>query len=82
MNVCGELLRMLFERVADIAGAWYDLARGALFAPPATIPERPRPPVCMCAGCTCVGTCGGLEGLGPRWRCALDQAHVCRGWRS
>lgn len=40
----------------------------ALAAPPVGVSPQPD----TRRDCTCLGTCRGAEGLGPRWKCALE----------
>ncbi len=58
------------QRVERLIMAFKAGYRAAVAAPPVGVSPQPD----TRRDCTCLGTCRGAEGLGPRWKCALEKS--------
>jgi hypothetical protein len=54
-----------------MAGAAWKLGEAGAQQPPSPLPVAASPDTRR--DCTCLGTCKGPEGLGPRWRCVMGR---------
>ena len=76
MSERAQALEAAFRAGFDAAQRWgCDMeseayADWASAAPPVGVSPQPD----TRRDCTCLGTCRGAEGLGPRWKCALEKS--------
>ena len=79
-NECHAIKSMSYDEIKASAGytnlkCWMDRMDevDALLAVPPPPPVG-SPTTDTRQDCTCLGTCRGAEGLGPRWKCALEKS--------